>query len=114
MTPTTSDRFSALAARVESALPDAGFTKEQAAELVGSLRAYWEHHTDETATARDATFARIDGEAKGQVDLERREVHALRFLDRASRVFYANDPKHTEESATGYLDWCERFLEPTP
>lgn len=114
MTLTTSDRFFALAARVESALPDAGLTKEQAAELVGALRAHWEHHTEETERSRDATFARIDGEAKGQADLERREVHALRFLDRASRVFYANDPKHTEESASGYLDWCERFLEPAP
>jgi len=47
MLPTTSDRFFALATRVESALPDAGLTKEQAAELVGSFRAYWEQPSEQ-------------------------------------------------------------------
>ncbi len=117
MTPTTSDRFFALAARVESALPDAGFTKEQAAELVNVLRAYWESPTEQALEALKATQDRIINTAilEGRLNRDHNVMYAHYALNRAAQVFFANEPEPVSGwDATYYLNMCESDLESTP
>ncbi len=114
MSPTTSDRFFALAARVESALPDAGFTKEQAAELVGALRSYWETPTEQALEALKGTQERVLFAAAraGKVNRDHLALRAHYALDRAAQVFFANEPEpFTGRDAADYLYRCEQCLE---
>ena len=112
MTPTTSDRFFALAARVESALPDAGFTKEQAAELVGSLRAYWESPTEQALEALKATQDRIINTAilEGRLNRDHSVLSAHHALSRAAEAFFDNEPDTFIMDVLGYFDRCEHRL----
>jgi len=113
MTPTTSDRFFALAARVESALPDAGLTKEQSAELVGSLRAYWESPTEQALEALKATQERLvySEIREGRLHRHHSALSAHFSLSRAAEVFFSNEPETFIMDVTGYLDSCEHRLE---
>lgn len=117
MTPTTSDRFFALAARVESALPDAGLTKEQAAELVDALRAYWEQPSEQALEALKGTQERVLYAAIREGRLKRggRFMWAYYALDRAAQAFFANEPEpFTGRDASYYLDGCEGHLGAVP
>ena len=113
-TPTTSDRFFALAARVESALPDAGFTKEQAAELVGALRAYWETPTEQALEALKHTQGRIItiGILEGRVNRDHSVLSAHHALSRAAEEFFANESD--PDMVVNYLDKCDRLLGTAP
>lgn len=112
MTPTTSDRFFALAARVESALPDAGLTKEQAAELVGALRAYWEAPSEQTLVALKATQDRIINTPirEGRLTRKHSALSAHFALSRAAEVFFDNEPDTFIMDVSGYLAKCEHRL----
>lgn len=121
--PTTSDRFFALAARVESALLDAGLTKEQAAELVGALRAYWEAPSEQALEAlkaiqerllfmaiREGKLKQSDGKTRGG-----RFMWAYYTLDRAAQAFFSNESEpFTGRDSTYYLNECERHLGVNP
>jgi hypothetical protein len=113
MTPTTSDRFFALAARVESALPDAGFTKEQAAELVNALRSYWESPTEQALEVLKATQDRIINTAilEGRLNRDHNVLSAHFALIRAAEAFFDNEPDTFIMDVTGYLDSCDHRLE---
>lgn len=112
MPPTTSDRFFALAARVESALPDAGLTKEQAAELVGALKAYWEQPSEQALVALKHTQGRIItiGILEGKVNQDHNALSAHHALSRAAEAFFDNEPD-TFMDVPGYFDRCEHRLE---
>ena len=110
MNPTTSDRFFALAARVESALPNAGFTKAQAAELVNSLRAYWERPTEQALEALKITQRVIFNVAigEGRLNLDHAALSANNALCRAAEEFFANESD--PDMVTTYLAKCESKL----
>ena len=114
MPPTTSDRFFALAARVESALPDAGFTQEQAAELVGALKAYWERPTEQALETLRATQKRLWRTAGGEGRLIRGHtaLSANNALCRAAEEFFANESD--PDMVVNYFNKCERQLGVTP
>ena len=114
MSPTTSDRFFALAARVESALPDAGSTKEQAVELVGALRLYWEQPSEQALEALKGTQESVLFAAAraGKVNRDHPVLSAHYALDRAAQAFFANDSEpFTGRDSTYYLDRCAQCLE---
>jgi len=113
VSPTTSDRFFALAARVESALPDAGFTKEQAAELVNALRAYWEQPSEQALEALKGTQERLIFAAirEGRLNRDHNVMSAHFALSRAAEAFFDNEPDTFIMDVPGYLDRCEHHLE---
>lgn len=112
-TPTTSDRFFALAARVESALPDAGLTKEQAAELVGALRSYWEAPSEQALVALKGIQERIlyTPIREGRLTRKHSALSAHFALSRAAEAFFDNEPDTFIMDVPGYLDRCEHRLE---
>lgn len=114
MTPTTSDRFFALAARVESALPDAGLTKEQAAELVGALRAYWERPSEQALVALKAAHRGVWNTAicDDKLNREHSALSANNALCRAAEEFFANESD--PDMVVNYLAKCERLLGTAP
>ena len=116
MTPTTSDRFFALAARVESALPDAGLTKEQAAELVGALRAYWEAPSEQALVALKGIQERIlyTPIREGRLTRKHSALSAYFALSHAAEVFFANNPDTFIINTSGYLAICKHHLESRP
>ena len=116
MPPTTSDRFFVLAARVESALPAAGFTKEQAVELVGVLRAYWEQPSEQALEALKAAQGRIllTAVREGRLNRDHDAFPAHFSLSNAAEVFFSNEPDAWIMDVHGHLDRCEQRLEGKP